>query len=323
MKFIKKLLEAKHRKNNSEIENDTNIELVSEGDKKDKETALREESEIVNVSKELKEFLNSQLLYIPDVSREIRKYDIEEIIDLINGKNEIRTNEIKIKSEIVDEFLAIIGNTVEDGFSLGELEIEISSKDFKIKEFVNKHKKISYILRIKIKSLKDLKEDELEFLNSRYGIMYNYFGDEYYLDEIIEMYNNMRELVPKHVEYNLEGAQKILDDVFKRFELYTPKQYEIGQNSIKLSNGGTIETPNFKVVEDSSYYSKIDNIFNVEKANKKGYKRISKEALTFAGFDVQDTIESFTDTIKKNDVIIDNIKYRIVVEEDGIHLEKY
>ena len=153
--------------------------------------------------------------------------------------------------------------------------------------------------------------------------MYNYFGDEYYLDEIIEMYNNMRELVPKHVEYNLEGAQKILDDVFKRFELYTPKQYEIGQNSIKLSNGGTIETPNFKVVEDSSYYSKIDNIFNVEKANKKGYKRISKEALTFAGFDVQDTIESFTDTIKKNDVIIDNIKYRIVVEEDGIHLEKY
>ena len=124
MKFIKKLLEAKHRKNNSEIENDTNIELVSEGDKKDKETALREESEIVNVSKELKEFLNSQLLYIPDVSREIRKYDIEEIIDLINGKNEIRTNEIKIKSEIVDEFLAIIGNTVEDGFSLGELEIE-------------------------------------------------------------------------------------------------------------------------------------------------------------------------------------------------------
>ena len=67
MKFIKKLLEAKHRKNNSEIENDTNIELVSEGDKKDKETALREESEIVNVSKELKEFLNSQLLYIPDV----------------------------------------------------------------------------------------------------------------------------------------------------------------------------------------------------------------------------------------------------------------
>ena len=50
MKFIKKLLEAKHRKNNSEIENDTNIELVSEGDKKDKETALREESEIFNVS---------------------------------------------------------------------------------------------------------------------------------------------------------------------------------------------------------------------------------------------------------------------------------
>lgn len=320
MKFIKKLLEAKHRKNNLEIENNTNLELVTE---EDKETALREGSEIINVSNELKEFLNSQLLYIPEVSREIRKYDIEEIIDLINRKNEIRTNEIKIKSEIVDEFLTILENIVEDGFSLGELEIEISDKDFKIKEFVDKHRKISYILRIKINSLKDLKEDELEFLNSRYGIMYKYFGDEYHLDEILDMYNSIKEIVPKQVEYNLEGAQKILDYVFKRFELYTPKEYEIEKNSIKLSNGRTIEMPNFKVVEDSSYYSKIKNIFNVEKANKRGYTRISKEALKIAGFDVQYTIESFTDTIKKNDVIIDDIKYRIVVENDGIHLEKY
>lgn len=323
MKFIEKLLKATHQKNNSKIENNTDLELVSIEDKQDEELALREVSEIINVSNELKEFLNLQLLYIPEASREIRKYDIEEIIDLINRKNEIRTNEIKIKSEIVDEFLTIIENIVEDGFSLGELEIEISNKDFKIKEFVNKHKKISYILRIKIKSLKDLKEDELDFLNSRYGIMYKYFGDEYHLDEIIGMYNNIKEIVPKQVEYTLEGAQKVLDDVFKRFELYIPRQYEIGKNSIKLSNGETIETPNFKVVEDSSYYSKIENIFNVEKANKKGYKRISKETLKIAGFDVQDTIESFTDTIKKNDVIIDNIKYRIVVEEDGIHLEKY
>ena len=102
MKFIEKLLKATHQKNNSKIENNTDLELVSIEDKQDEELALREVSEIINVSNELKEFLNLQLLYIPEASREIRKYDIEEIIDLINRKNEIRTNEIKIKSEIVD-----------------------------------------------------------------------------------------------------------------------------------------------------------------------------------------------------------------------------
>lgn len=321
MEFIKKLFKNKYSERDLK-ENNTNLEVISE-EIKDEEYALREKSEVISVSDELKEFLNLQLLYIPENLREIRKCDIEEIIDSINKKNEIRTNEIKIKSGIAEEFITIIENAVGEGFSLGELEIEISSKDFKIKEFVNKHKKISYILRIKINSLKDLNEDELDFLSSRYGIMYNYFGNEYHLDEVLEMYKNIKKIVPNEVEYNVDGAQNVLDDIFKRFELYIPKQYEIGQKTLKLSNGKTIETPNFKVVEDSNYYSKIENIFNVEKANKNGFKRICKETLKIAGFNVQDNLESFVDTIKKNDVIIDDVKYSIVVEEDGIHLEKY
>lgn len=321
MKFIKKLFKDKHYESNLKEKN-SKLELIPE-DIRSKENALREKTEVITVSNELKEFLNFQLLYIPEKLREIRKYDIEEIIDSINKKNEIRTNEIKIKSEIVDEFMTIIENIVEEGFSLGELEIEIVSKEFKIKEFVNKHKKLSYILRVKINSLKDLNENELDFLSSRYGIMYNYFGNEYHLDEILEMYKNVKGIVPREVKYNLDGAQKILEDIFKRFELYIPKQYEIGQKTLKLANGKTIETPNLKVVEDSMYYSKIENIFNVEKANKNGFRRICKETLKIAGFDVQDTLESFSDTIKKNDVIIDDIKYSIIVEEEGIHLEKY
>lgn len=321
MKFIKKLFKDKHYESNLKEKN-SKLELIPE-DIRSKENALREKTEVITVSNELKEFLNFQLLYIPEKLREIRKYDIEEIIDSINKKNEIRTNEIKIKSEIVDEFMTIIENIVEEGFSLGELEIEIVSKEFKIKEFVNKHKKLSYILRVKINSLRDFNEDELDFLSSRYGIMYNYFGNEYHLDEILEMYKNVKGIVPREVKYNLDGAQKILEDIFKRFELYIPKQYEIGQKTLKLANGKTIETPNLKVVEDSMYYSKIENIFNVEKANKNGFRRICKESLKIAGFDVQDTLESFSDTIKKNDVIIDDIKYSIIVEEDGIHLEKY
>lgn len=321
MKFIKKLFKDKHYESNLKEKN-SKLELIPE-DIRSKENALREKTEVITVSNELKEFLNFQLLYIPEKLREIRKYDIEEIIDSINKKNEIRTNEIKIKSEIVDEFMTIIENIVEEGFSLGELEIEIVSKEFKIKEFVNKHKKLSYILRVKINSLRDFNEDELDFLSSRYGIMYNYFGNEYHLDEILEMYKNVKGIVPREVKYNLDGAQKILEDIFKRFELYIPKQYEIGQKTLKLANGKTIETPNLKVVEDSMYYSKIENIFNVEKANKNGFRRICKETLKIAGFDVQDTLESFSDTIKKNDVIIDDIKYSIIVEEEGIHLEKY
>lgn len=336
-RFLNKIY---HKKKVTEqnINNIQNLQIV-ENEYDNEEEKKRKKSEIIKVSDELRKFLNSNLLYSPVLSREIRKYDIQDIITLINNKNESRTNEIKISAEIVDEFISIIEKEIEEQelckakdkslevykkeqekFSLGELEIDISNKNFKVKEFVDKHKKISYILKLKISSIKDIDEGELEFLSSRYGIIYNYSGEEYHLDEIIKINNKLKEFIPENIKYNLENAQSILNNIFENFELYTPKAYVMKEKSVKLVNGENLNLPNFKVLENATYYSQFENIFNNQKASEKGYRKICRETLKIAGFNVIDNIESFTDTIKKYDLIISDQKYRIDVDADGIRL---
>ena len=329
--ILKRLLNKIYYKQKARKKDEiTKIETLQiTGDLSEENTEEREKSNIIEVSDELKKYLNSRLLYAEKNSREIREYDIKEIIDLISEKNKTRTNEIKIDAQIADEFVSILEDEIEkksefleqEKFALGELEVDISNKEFKIEEFVNKHKNISYILKLKISSLKDLAQSEMEFLNTRYGIVYDYSGEEYHLDELIEVNNKLSKFIPeKNVECSLETAQEILDNVFKNFELYVPKEYIMKDKTVKLVNGEKLNLPNFKVVENAEYYSKLENIFNNQKASEKGYRKVCREALKIAGFDVIANIESFTNTIKKYDVIISDQKYRIDIDEDGIRL---
>ena len=94
------------------------------------------------------------------------------------------------------------------------------------------------------------------------------------------------------------------------------------KKSVFLVNGETLKLPNFKVVENTSNYSSIRNIFSSGKANEIGLKRICKETLKLAKFNVIETIESFTNTIKRYDLVIDNIKYRIEIKSNKIELVK-
>lgn len=281
----------------------------------------RTSSEIVNVSEKLKKFLNAHILYEENILREIRKCDIQEIIELIRKRNQTRTNILRIEADVADEFISIIEQEAnEEKFVLGELEIDISNKQFKIKEFVDKHNKITYILKLKICSIDDLKNEDFNFLSSRYGIMYIYAEEEYHLDELLKIIDKLKEFIPENNKTDLKSAQNILDTICNRFELYKPKEYVMKQKSVKLINGENLNLPNFKVLENTSYYSSIRNVFIEEKASEKGFRRICIETLKLANFNVINNIESFTNTIKKPDLIIDDIKYQIVVNADSIEL---
>lgn len=284
--------------------------------------ANREKFEIINVSEKLKKYINKYILYEKNINREIRKCDIKEIINLIKKRNEVRVNTLRINADIADELFVILENNLEENMSLGEVEIDISNKGFKIKKFIESHNKISCILKFKILSLEDLRTEEFDFLHSRYGIIYIYANEEYYLDELLETIQKLEKFIPKENKNDLETAKKILKIISNTFELYEPKSYEMKKKSVFLVNGETLKLPNFKVVENTSNYSSIRNIFSSRKANEIGLKRICKETLKLAKFNVIETIESFTNTIKRYDLVIDNIKYRIEIKSNKIELVK-
>ncbi len=312
-KKLEKLATALPIQEIEELQNETkNEELIDKID--------REKFEIIDVSVKLKKYINKHILYEKNINREIRKCDIKEIINLIKKKNEVRVNTLRISGDIVDELFSIIENNIEEKMSLGEVEIDISNRKFKIKNFIEKHNKISCILKFKILSLDDLSTEELEFLHSRYGIIYIYANEEYYLDELLEMIQRLKRFIPNESKNDLETAKKILKLIADTFELYEPKSYEMKKKSVFLVNGEILKLPNFKVVENTSHYSSIRNIFSDGKANEIGLKRICKETLKLAKFNVIETIESFTNTIKRPDLIIDNIKYRIEIKSNKIEL---
>ena len=271
-------------------------------------------NECIEITKELKEFLNSKILYNDSIDSTIKKQDISEMIYMINKKNETRTNTIRIPSSIADEFLSLIEKYTQNENSLGELEINISNQSFEIEKFVKNHKNLSYNLKLKIDSLEDIKNDNSEFLRSRYGIIYNYANEDYHYEDLLNIVNKMQELLPENDENTLESARKILNSIYQQFELYEGKEYKIRKEKINISN--------LKFVDDSGYYSKLVNIFKDRKANKLGMKRLCRETLRIAGFNVINNIESFSNTINKHDVIIESKKYQIIIDSDKILLEE-
>lgn len=276
-------------------------------------TSNKKKSGIINISEELKEFLNTTILY-RDVLEEIDRNDIKEIFDVINKKNETRTNIIRIKSTIVDEFFKIINENIEGKeFILGEIEIDICNQNFNIQDFVKKYNKILYNLKLKINSIEDLEKEDPEFLSSRYGIIYVFCEEEYHYEELQKIVNRLKEFIPNEFDKNFEGATQILNNIHNKFELYQMTEYAISENRIHISN--------LKFIADNGYYSKLENIFKENKGTVNGMRKLCREVLRTAGFDILNVIESISNTIKKYDINIDNKKYQIIVEKDRIWLK--
>lgn len=276
--------------------------------------SIQSKTENIKISEELKRFLNSNILYKDSVDEAVNEKDITEIIDIINKKNEVRTNSIRIQSNIVDEFLDIIEKFTPKEFVLGELEVDICNKSFEIEKFVKSHKNILYNLKLKINSIDDIKNDNPEFLNSRYGIVYNYANEDYHYEDLLNIVNKIHELLPENYENTLESAKKILNYIFQQFELFESPEYKIGEEKIHISN--------LKFVDDNGYYSKLMNIFKERKSNKQGLQRLCREVLKVAGYNIINNIESVSNTIKKHDVIIENRRYQIIIDSNKIRLEE-
>lgn len=293
------------------------MEFIENGEK---------EQKLVEVSIPLRKYLNMQLLCKEKELDEIYEQDIENMLKRFEEINKVRTNHIFLSAEIALEFLNLIKEEVKKRkLDLGLIEIDISYKDFSIKNFVEQTKEISYLLKIDIASVQDLKEEEIEFLESRYGIIYNYANDEYHIDELFNTIKNLKKLVQKSEkqiavpEKNLERAKGIANVVFNKFNLCIPSEYRLDKKEVTFRNGQTLKIPNFRVLEDTSRYAIIMNIFSKGVADFVGMRKVCKECLRNDGFEIIERISTISNTVAP-EVAIDGKQYGIEVTKEGINI---
>ena len=184
---------------------------------------------------------------------------------------------------------------------------------------------MSYILQFKIKSINDLKEEELDFLNSRYGIIYTYADNEYHIDDLLKVVSNMKELIKTNEKYikssekNLERAIAIANIIFKNFDLYIPREYPNPYKDLVLENGEKADIPTIRFLEDTSKYAELTNIFKVKTADYTGMKKLYKECLRYDGYKMVERVATIRNSID-TEFVIDDKKYGIDVTNTGINL---
>ena len=284
------------------------------------------EPKLVSVTQKLRDYLNMQLLFKEKRADPIYEEDIDKMLERFITINEVRPNKIAISCEIATEFIELIRDKVkEKKVDLGILIVDIGGKDFSIRDFVNKAKDISYILKFKIHSIKDLKKEELEFLNSRYGIIYQYADNDYHIDELFNVTAKMKELIQNNEENinvkekNLERASAIANLVFKSFKLYVPGEYVHPQKEVILRNGERLPLPNFRVLEDTSDLADLSNIFLKNTADYKGMRKLCKECLRNDGYQMIERVASIGNTVGI-EMMIDNQEYGIKVTTEGMYI---
>lgn len=280
----------------------------------------------IEVSDELRTYLNTKLLLKEKLTDPIYEEDIDGLIKKFQKINKERTNEIAISANIVDEFINLIKNKLkEKKVDLGILEIDIRNTKFAIKEFVERTKDLSYSLRFKINSLSDINMEERDFLESRYGITYIYTNNKYHIDELYSIMTKMKTLLADNEasitirEKNAQRAQQIANIVFKNIKLYVPGEYRLEEKEIMLRNGEILPLPNFRVLEDTSRFAKLTNVFNQKIADYNGMRKLCKECLRLDGYDVLERNSVIGDFIN-SEVVIDEIDYGIEITKDGIKI---
>lgn len=303
------------------------MNLINNEELKEK-TEGTEETKLVAVSDNLRAYLNMQLLCKDKMVDPIYEEDIDNMLERFKTINEVRTNKIAISGDIATEFIELIKDKVkEKKVDLGILIIDIGGKNFSIRDFVNKAKDLSYTLKFKIHSIQDLKNEEIEFLNSRYGIIYIYADDEYHIDDLFSVVNKIKAFITKNeddiniTEKNLERASKIANLVFKNFKLYVPAEYVLPQKEVIFRNGERLPLPNFRVLENTSDLAEISNIFEKNTADYTGMRKLCKECLRNDGYQMVERVSSNGNTVV-TEMMINNEEYGIKVTTEGMYIVK-
>lgn len=280
----------------------------------------------LNVSDNLKKYLNLQILFKEKGNFEITDKDVDKVLEKFKRINKERTNQILIPADISMEFIDLIKEKAQKRkIDLGIIEIDIMDKDFSIKGFVENAKNLSYSLRLKIKSIKDIKNEERDFLESRYGIIYVYSGNYYHIDELYSITTKIKSLLSENEETisvrekNQKRAQNIADVVFKNIKLYVPSEYRLEEKEILLRNGEILPLPNFRVLEDTSHFANLINIFVEKTADFKGMRRLCKECLRIDGYEMIERVSEIGNMVG-TEFVIDNKEYGIDVTTKGIKI---
>lgn len=285
----------------------------------------KEESlQVLEVSEELKKYLNLKMLFKEKGNIDITDKDVDKVIERIQKINQGRTNKMLISANFATEFIDLLKEKVKkQNVDLGIIEIDIADKNFSIKNFVENAKDISYSLCLRIKSIDDLKEDEKSFLESRYGITYIYAGNQYHIDELYSVIRKMKSLILeneiKGEEKDVKRAQSIADTIFKQFKLYVPSEYRPEEKEIILRNGERLPLPNFRVLEDTSHFADLTNIFEKKIADFTGMRKLCKECLRVDGYEMVERV-SVVGNMVGTEFIVNNQEFGIDVTKEGIKI---
>ena len=278
----------------------------------------------ISMSQDLRTFLTMQILLKEKHTDEIYEEDIDEYLERIKSINEEVTNFIIIPGQVALEFMNVIKEKVKrKQVDLGSLEIDIGGIDFSVKEFIENTKELSYSLKLKIHSIQDLKQEELKFLESRYGIIYEYAANTYHIDELMEVISKMKNFIKKNEkeikvsEKNLERASGIANVIFKNFELIVPEERVFPSKEVVFRNGQKMQLPKFTILEDTRTFANLQNIFSNGVADLVGMKKLCKECLRNDGYQVIETLDSIRNRLVE-EVVINNKEYGIKVTEEGM-----
>ncbi len=305
-----------------DLANSREQEIINE----EQDSIVEKRKEITTISKKLRTYLFTQVLLKDKITDPIYEEDIDKMLEKIEDINKVRTNKFVISGEIATEFIDLIKEKAKaKKIELGLIIVDIGKLDFSIKKFVENAKGLSFMLKFRIISINDLKEDELGFLKNRYGILYEYADNDYHIDELFELVSNMKMLIQKNEdkikvkEKNLARAKAIANIVFQEFNLYVPKEIRVAKQEIEIKDGEKIVIPNIRIWENTLEYANLGNIFSSKTADYVGMRKLCKECLRNDGYQMIE--RSFT---INNDVVkelnIDNQKYGIEVTRTGMDI---
>lgn len=243
--------------------------------------------------------------------------------------------EFEISSKLASEFL---NSGLPQKMNISKLTIGIDKEaPLDIESLLTQKKKENSYgqLTLKLDSPKlDFPKKDLDLLNSRYGITYDIYGENYHIDEVMKMEKEIKKLIPELPENadEFEKIRLIYGKIKENIEVVDRKliQADFSKTKFLTSTGEVVSGGTMSYFEtEKPSLRNVDTILKDKKANELGMTLLLNATLASADFDVKlqdDTkmtglLESnsyLVENTKKNEVKVNNELYNIKMGSDGL-----
>lgn len=304
-------------------------------EKKIEERKLQKEKEYIeNREKNKLTIENPELLqYLKNL---LHKENAEYIssVDLEEFANENHSY-LVISSDLVNELMDL---NFDKKLGIDNLKIDLKKeKEFNVEEFLNKRNRgngqLSFIVDTPFFNFSD---KDIELLKSRYGITYDIYNENYHIDDVLKMQEQISKLIPEFSEETneLEKVHAIYEQLSKNIEFIPDKYILKNMNGIRIktSSGQIVPLGSFIDMEHQPQeLNKLPNILKDKKANDYGMNILLNAALEKTGLNpkLESGIEFVTfpnvdQSVSRNivysEIKIDDNFYKVRAPSSGLNI---